>query len=59
MNNVIRKVENSSRRKFSNAKSHYYVIEGIEDSDGNKVNLLFTKRELLVAMKKHQEFFAK
>ena len=46
----ISKIENKDKKKFSNAKNFYYTIEGIEDCDGNIINLLFTKRELLVAM---------
>lgn len=54
----IEKVSNESKRKFSNAKDYYYVIKDIEDSDGKNINLLFTKRELLVAIDKFNKFFS-
>ena len=55
----ISKIENKDKKKFSNAKNFYYTIEGIEDCDGNIINLLFTKRELLVAKEKYKKFYRK
>ena len=40
-------------------RNFYYTIEGIEDCDGNIINLLFTKRELLVAKEKYKKFYKK
>lgn len=53
----IQKIENKNKKKFSNSKNHYYIIENIEDYDGNLINLLFTKRELLVAKEKYKKFY--
>lgn len=53
----IQKIQNKNKKKFSNSKDYYYTIENIEDSDGNLINLLFTKRELLVAKEKYKKFY--
>lgn len=55
----INKIENKDKKKFSNAKNYYYIIEGIENFDGELINMLFTKREVLLAIDKYKKFYNK
>lgn len=56
MENKIKQINNNSKRKFSNAKDNYYTIENIE-YNGESINMLFTKREILVAIEKYKKFY--
>lgn len=56
MENKIKQINNDSKRKFSNAKDNYYTIENIE-YNGESINMLFTKREILVAIEKYKKFY--
>lgn len=52
----IKQIKNNGKRKFSNAKDNYYTIENIE-YNGEMINMLFTKREILVAIEKYKKFY--
>ena len=56
MQNKIKQIKNNGKRKFSNAKDNYYTIENIE-YNGEMINMLFTKREILVAIEKYKKFY--
>lgn len=52
---VVQKVANEKKVKFSNAKTHYYTIEVVEDGVVKK--MMFTKRQLMCAEDMYKKFF--
>lgn len=50
----IQKVANEKKVKFSNAKTHYYAIEVVEDGVIKK--MMFTRRQLMCAEQKYTDF---